>query len=438
MAAIQASNQTAPPAEFYGWKLLCVFWLIVFSNFAFPLYGASVVNTYMAADLHMDRRELGLAYGLFQWMVGLPAPLIAICINKKGVRFTMMIGCLTVATGALLMATVVRTSWQVNLVFGLIIGLGTLSGGILAAQAGISKWFVQGKARAITLVHTGSGMGGFVAAPVLNRVIAHFHENWRAGWWLMAGLSVTATLLAVSFVKEKPSDCGQVPDGHADASTFSRSRNFVYKTRDEWRFRQVFRTSAIWLFLTSILGFSTGFPLFLAHGVVHLRDLGYTPAQAAFSVSVMLLANLAGTLLFAAVADRIEPRLIWSAGSVIFGVGMILALHASGAAGLYLYAICLGAGFGVSFSSMMALPANYYGVRAYAPVVGVIIAVGTTAGAAGATAAGYMFDTFGSYSPAFYGVSGLSFLAAVLLLLATPPAHRSARSSDSNLASTAS
>jgi hypothetical protein len=72
----------------------------------------------------------------------------------------------------------------------------------------------------------------------------------------------------------------------------------------------------------------------------------------------------------------------------------------------------------------MALPANYYGVRAYAPVLGVIIATGTTAGAAGATAAGYIFDRFGSYLPAFYAVSGLSFLAGVLLVLARPPEHR--------------
>ncbi len=118
----------------------------------------------------------------------------------------------------------------------------------------------------------------------------------------------------------------------------------------------------------------------------------------------MLLASLCGTLFFAGVADLVEPRFVWAAASVLFGVGMILALHASGAAGLYLYAICLGAGFGISFSSMMALPANYYGPRAYAPIVAVVIAVGTTAGAAGPFAAGYIYDRFGSYDLAFYAV----------------------------------
>jgi len=420
----------AQPSGFYGWKLLAVFWLILFTNFAFPLYGASVLNAYMAADLHMDRAALGAAYGLFQWMVGLPAPLVAICINRKGVRLTMGLGCAGVTIGALLMAFAVRTTLEVNLVFGVLIGLSALSGGILGAQAGIGRWFVKHKARAITLVHTGSSFGGFVAAPLLNHVIARFGGNWRAGWMLIAGLSFVASLLALFFVKERPADLGQLPDGaSSDEAPAAAARALavthgVYKTADTWTFGEVFRTPAIWIFLIAILGFSAGFPLFLAHGVVHLRDLGYTASAAAFSVSVMLLASLGGTLFFAGVADLVEPRFVWAAASVLFGIGMILALHASGPAGLYLYAICLGAGFGISFSSMMAIPANYYGTHAYAPIVAVVIAVGTTAGAAGPVAAGYVYDRLGSYAPAFYAVSGLSFIAALLLLFAAPPVRR--------------
>lgn len=415
---------------FYGWKLLAVFWLIVFTNFAFPLYGTSVINTYMAADLHMSRAALGAAYGFFEWMVGLPAPLVAISINKKGIRLTTLAGCLMVLAGALLMAFAVRATWQVYLVLGVLVGVGALSGGVLAAQASMGRWFVKHKAAAITLVHTGSSLGGFVAAPVLNHVIARFGGNWRAGWVLIAGLSVVASLLAFAFIKESPAALGQLPDGGADVAASSAAGKAraasrrVYKTADEWTLGEVFRTPAIWLFFIAMLGFSAGYPLFLAHGVAHLRDLGYTPAEAAFSVSVMLGASLCGSLFFAAVADLVEPRFVWAVASVLFGAGTILALHASGAAGLYLYAICLGAGFGISFSATMALPANYYGAHAYAPLVAVAIVIGTTAGAAGPIAAGYIFDRFGSYDLAFYAVSGLSFLAALLLLFAAPPVRK--------------
>jgi predicted MFS family arabinose efflux permease len=137
-----------------------------------------------------------------------------------------------------------------------------------------------------------------------------------------------------------------------------------------------------------------------------------------------LLCALVGTLFFAAVADYIEPRLVWAGASLTFGVGVLLALRASGAAGLYLYAICMGVSFGVSFSAMMVLPANYFGAKAYASVISLVMVVGTTAAAAGAYMAGVVFDRVGSYAPALWCVAAMSFLAAILLLFAIPPVHK--------------
>jgi MFS family permease len=424
----------ARETEFYGWKLLAVFWIILFANFAFPLYGVSVVNTYMAEALRWDRTQLGTAYAIYQLMIGAPAPLIAILIAKRGVRFTAALGCCVVVAGALLMSFVVHTSLQVDLVYGVMIGLGAMTGGVLVAQTGINRWFSKHKGLAITLVHTGGTLGGFVAARVLDKVIRTFGGNWRAGWWLMAGLSAVCAVLSISFVRESPSDLGQFPDGVAPdtraadpamaAATPRAPARGVYKTTEEWTLGEAVRTPALWLYVISLLGFSAGYPLYLAHGVSHLKDLGFTAAAAASSISIMLLCALFGTLLFAVVADRIEPRLVWSAASVVFAIGMLLAMRASGSAGLYLYAILMGTSFGTSFSAMMVLPANYYGVKAYPSVISSVMVVGTVAGAAGAALSGIVFDRHGSYTPVFYFVAGMSFLAAILLLFAIPPVHK--------------
>ncbi len=409
--------------SFYGWKLLAIFWIILFANFAFPLYGASVVNTYMAEALHWDRTQLGLAYAIYQLMIGAPAPLIAILIARRGVRFTAALGCAVVAAGAVLMSSVVHTSLQTDLVYGVMIGLGAMTGGVLVAQTGINRWFSRFKGLAITLVHTGGTFGGFVAARLLDKVIRAFNGNWRAGWWLMAGLSAVCAILAL-FVRERPADLGQLPDGAventASISSQSAAKERVHKTNEDWTLLDALRTPAIWLILISLLGFSAGYPLYIAHGNAHLRDLGYTPAQAASSISIMLLCALFGTLMFAAMADSVEPRLVWAVSSVVFAAGMLLAMRASGAAGLYLYAILLGTSFGACFSAMMVLPANYYGVKGYPTVISFMMVVGTTAGFLGSTIAGMVFDRFHSYTPVFYCVAALSLLAAVVLLLMKP------------------
>jgi OFA family oxalate/formate antiporter-like MFS transporter len=231
-------------------------------------------------------------------------------------------------------------------------------------------------------------------------------------------------------VREQPADLGQVPDGGApdnrvdagvaEALPAPRACAGVYKTTEDWTLREAVRTPALWLYVVSLLGFSAGYPLYLAHGVAHLKDLGFTPAEAASSISIMLLCALFGTLMFAAVADSIEPRFVWSGASVVFAIGMLLAMRASGSAGLYIYAICMGTSFGAMFSAMMVVPANYYGVKAYPSVISSVMVVGTVAGSMGAWISGIVFDRTGSYTPVFYSVAGMSFLAAILLLMMKP------------------
>jgi sugar phosphate permease len=412
------------PSGFYGWKLLAVLWLILFANFAFPMYGAGVINAYMAAALHFDRRTLGLAFAVFHWMHGIPGPLVAFCVLKKGARFTLMLGSLLICSGALAMALLVRNSVQIGIVFGVIIGLGTSAGGMLPTQSVMARWFVRRKAAAISLLLTGAGTGGIIAPLLLNRVISFAGGNWRVGWLLVSGLCLMTTLLALFFVKERPSDLGQVPDGRLDRGTASveaKRGEGVYRTTRDWTFPEVLRSPVLWLLLVANLGYSFGVPAFLSHGIVHLRDLGHSPAEAASSFSVMAFSSLIGHFVVAALGDHIEPKLIWAAALLVSGVGFLLAVHATGAVGLYLCAVFLGIGFGSAIPAMMTVPANYFGPTPYPSVVGLILAFGTTVGAIGVYGSGFGYDHFGSYAGPFYLIASFCVLGSVLLLCIKPP-----------------
>ena len=416
---------------FYGWTVLAVMCIVLFAS-AGSMYGSSVINAYMAASLHFDRSQLGLAFALFQLMLGLPAPLAAICINKRGVRFTLVLGTLLIVVGALVMAALVRNPMQAYLGFGIVIALGTLTAGPLTAQAGIARWFVKRRALAISLILAGGTMGGIIAPPLLNWIIESFHGNWRVAWWFVAGTAFVAALLALFFVKEWPSDLGQLPDGalstEPDPSAApSNVRLAVYRTTEQWTFAEVWRTSAFWLLILSSLGYLSGWFLYFAHGVVHLQDLGYSPAQAAFSLSVVTLSHLAGTLLVAGLGDHIEPRLLMVAALLLFGGGMLLAVHAAGALGLYLYAILLGAGFGIAFPCTMTLAANYFGEKAYPSVLSALTLTGTIVTSLTIFGAGYLYDHFGSYTGTFYAVSVLCVIGFLLMVWIKPPVRQRLR-----------
>jgi MFS family permease len=157
--------------------------------------------------------------------------------------------------------------------------------------------------------------------------------------------------------------------------------------------------------------------------VVHLKDLGHSPAEAAMAMSILAISTLLGKLL-ASFGDRIEPRYIWSGAMVAFGLGMVLVVHATSAADLYPFPILLGFGWGATLVSMMGAPMNYFGLKAYPAVIGLWLAIQTSIGALAPFVAGYVFDKYGSYTPTFYSIAGLCFAGSLLLLLATPPRRK--------------
>ena len=412
-------------AAFYGWKLLAAFWLILIVNLAFPAYGSSVINAYMVTDLALDRKTLGLMFSVYMIMGGLPGPLVAGGVNRFGSRKILVTGSLVLLAGSVLMATWVSNGWQAVLIFGIIIGGGVLTGGPLAAQTCVAFWFIKRRALAMSLVLSAAGIGGFVAAPLLNWIISSAGGNWRMGWWLVAGLTCVSALIAATFVRNRPEDLNQSPDGitisSGSASESVSQKNRVFMTNEDWTFGAVMRSPTLWLLMFGAVGMSAGYTLFIAHGVVHLKDIGHSPAMAALSISIMVFANLVGKLILGALGDRIEPRLIWAAGIAIFSIGLYLVVNPTTVTGVYAFAICLGLGFGASVVCMMTVLSNYFGTRVYASIVGVALAVQTTASAIAPLVAGYIYDTTGSYSQSFYTLSVLCFAGAVIIAFVRPP-----------------
>ncbi|HZD53693.1 MAG TPA: MFS transporter [Woeseiaceae bacterium] len=407
---------------FYGWKLLAAFWVILFINLAFPAYGSSVINAYMVNDLALDRRTLGLMVSVYMMMSGLPAPLVAMFVNRCGVRATLVLGSLILMLGAVGMATFVTSGAEAVAVFGFVVGFGVMTGGALAAQTGTAFWFVRRRALAISIILSAGGIGGFVAARALNSLISAFGD-WRAGWWLIAGMALLSATIAALFVREKPEDLGQMPDGRAaDEGPAARHRSArVHITDGEWTFAEALRSPTLWLLLFCSVGMSAGFTEVMAHAVVHLEDLGNPADVAAGSFSVLVASTLLGKLMLGVFGDRIDPRYLWAIAVGLFGIGMLVLLEATTAFTLHVFAVCIGAGFGGGLVCMMTVMSNYFGSKVYASVIGITLAVQTTVGALGSFIAGDLYERLGSYTFAFLGTSVLCFAGTLLLVVIRPP-----------------
>ncbi|MGH8261039.1 MAG: MFS transporter, partial [Steroidobacteraceae bacterium] len=332
------ASHDSPP--FYGWKLLAALWAILFINLAFPTYGLSVLDPYMAAELHLDRTMIGLVYAVYMAMTGIPAPFAAWCVHRFGIRWTLLAGNLLLFLGALAMAELVSSPLAIVLVAGVVVGTSDAVGGPVPAQASVTTWFVRRRSFALAILLSGASVGGFIAAPLLDSVVAHSSLGWRAGWWLLAALALIACAIAWFFVKERPQDIGQLPDGASEqtadetrAEATRRSR--VHVTREDWAPGQAVRSPTFWVLMAAALGFSAALTLFLAQGISHLEDLHHSASSAALALSVSVICGLAANLGVGFLGDRIDPRWLWSACSALDAIGMLALLAARSDAAMF-------------------------------------------------------------------------------------------------------
>jgi MFS family permease len=411
--------------SFYGWKLLAAFWVIAVLNLAFPAYGSSVLNAAMAAELGLDRQSLGTIVAVYLAMSGLPGPLVAMSVNRIGVRLTLVVGSVLIIAGAAMLATVVTDAVLATIAFGLLVGIGVATGAIIAAQAGVAQWFARRRALALSLLYSGGAVGGFIAPPILSAIASSGEGRWRLGWWLIAALSLAAALLALATVREQPADLGQVPDGKRAASTTAsgaRAHDLAaFVTRDEWSYREALKGPLFWTMITPFIGVSAGFAMFLAHGVVHLEDLGHTMQVGAWAIGTMTISGLFGKLLLALFGDRIDPRYFWALFCATFGVGMIVLVDAISPASVRISAICLGIGFGGGIVAMMATLSNYYGTRAFASLSGLAIAINTGVSSLAPIIAGRMYDSGLGYASAFHVTAIWCIGGSIMLALLRRP-----------------
>ena len=413
---------------FYGWTLVGAFFAIYSMNAAFPFAGASVINAYMAEALKMDRSVLGLGFTVSGICVGLISPLVALFINKKGIRFTLFSGALIIISGALLMATAVTQGWQYILVFGLVVGVGVAFGGMIPIQTGVTFWFAKKRALAMSIVLSSAGIGAFIAAPVVDKIIIAYDSNWKAAWFFIAGVSALAAVLILMFVKNKPADIGQVPDGISEEETSLDSEdadnptvNRVYRSSEDWKVADAFKTASLWLILLGAISYAAPFTAFLAHSVIHLRDISDVPQTAAMSVGLVLLFSIVGRLLAGAIGDRIEPRYIWAVALWIMLAGSVILVKATNANLIYLYSVLVGIGYGSAYVCMVTLIGNYYGANSFASIMGIFFPMMSITSGLAPFVAGLVFDRQGSYAAAFYGMAVLTLIGALLISFAKPP-----------------
>lgn len=424
---------------FYGWVNVVVLWLGYALIIQPAYYGFGSLVGPLSKGLGVTLAQASLGFTLFMFTMALANPVVAVVLNRIGARFTIALGALLYVIAGLLMGTVVSSLPVYYAVLGVMLGFGCAMTAPVPIQSNVSFWFVRKRATAMSLALTGGGFGAMVFAPLMARIVAG-SPSWRAPWLVVAGISALGGAIVLTLLRNKPADMGLLPDGDGPASAArgaASSKARVYKTGDHWAPRSAFRTRSLYLILIGAVTVIYGSGSIVSLAVTYFTGVGIPKVAAAGAIGLFGVISIGGRLLSGVLCDRFEPRHVAAAGFLIQTAAMGVMLGVSNVTQAYVAVTLYGIAFGLTYVCLPNLVVNYFGVKHFATINGVLMMLALGLGSTAPFVTGTIVDVTKSFSYAWWIVlllSAASFASALLALppRAAAPAPAAARSAEAS------
>ena len=121
-----------------------------------------------------------------------------------------------------------------------------------------------------------------------------------------------------------------------------------------------------------------------------------------------------GRLTIGGFADRFGGKLAYSVAMAGLTISLVSLIFITQSTALFLITLVYGFSHGSLFVVVSPTIARIFGMRAHGAIFGTVLFFGTIGGSIGPTLAGWAYDTWGSYSPAFTTLAVAACLAILL------------------------
>jgi sugar phosphate permease len=418
MFAQQLSTWLQKRGIHYSWVVAAVTFLtMLIMSAALGLPGAFMqpLNKEFGWSIEQISSALALRFALF----GLMGPFAAVLMERFGLRRVMCMGLALVGSGMAL-ATVSTQLWQLFIVWGVLLGLGTGMTAMVLAAVVSTRWFTAKRGLVVGVLAASAATGQLAFLPIAAWLIEHV--GWRfAVIPIFIGCALIA-LLVLCLITNRPSDLGLAPYGEEfvpgatpPAPTFMTMATAFTALRD------VSRNRTFWILAGTffICGLSTN-GLVQTHFISLCGDYGMTAVPAA---SVLGAFDFCGTILSGWLSDRFDNRkpLFWYYG--LRGLSLFWLPHSTFSLyGLSLFAMFYGLDWIATVPPTVKLAGAAFGKEKVGLVFGWIFAAHQIGAAVAAYGAGLTRTLLLTYTPALYAAGGACLLAALIIMTIRRPA----------------
>jgi len=350
------------------------------------------------AQMDWSRSYVSNVAAIALLVMAIVAPVSGYLLDRKGLRFTLLVGLLAVCVSSVLVS-VAESRWLLFIGFGVIggVGFGIVATHVIAAA--VARVYPQNVGLASGIATSGSTAGQFIFVPLMALLLASF--SWR---WGFVGIAI-GTAILIPLVWFVPDDRVVVPGESA-----SSWRSDVNKLLTSPVFHLLF-----WSYL--ICGYTTS-GVIETHLLPYASFCGFAPLPSATAYGLLSAVNLLGMIGVGWLTDRMNRPLLLGCIYLVRGLTFWMLLNVGGSyETLLLFALIFGA---VDYSTVpvtTSLVASHLGLLVGGLVMGLLTAGHQIGAAVGASLGGYFYATNASYDLVWISSIALATIAGVLVFL---------------------
>lgn len=340
---------------------------------------------------------------------GMVTPVLMKARNPK----PLLIGAtaaLAASTAALSLCHSIMTMYALCVVRGLSAGVV----GMVFATTVLGNWFVEGLGLVTSIAFGCSGIAGAVFSPIMSGIIAG--AGWRVGYIVVTVLTVLLNLPAILFLPAvEPAMCGKKALGASAAKTKATS-SAGKKAASSSTGHAI--NGALFVLVLAFAVICSALTALPQHFPGIAESFELSASKGATMLSLCMVANTGGKVLFGILVDKIGTRLSILGYCAAILVGVVLLLFMHGPISILVAAVLFGLCYALGTVGISMTARDVFGDANYTRVYPTFSLGGNFANAAFSSIIGFMYDFSGGYVLPLWVMLFMTIASAATIVVA--------------------
>tara|TARA_B100000768_G_scaffold8704_1_gene9022 strand:- start:132 stop:1403 length:1272 start_codon:yes stop_codon:yes gene_type:complete len=377
------------PKFFYGWIIVGVANLGIFSSGPGQSHTFSVFVGPISKDLGLSNASIASAYGLATLIAAFLLPYMGKIIDKYGPRNSLIIISIILGISCIFFGAA-SNFLMLTVGFGFLrfFGQGSL---MLGCANMVSQWFDTKRGFAMSLMALGFGISMAVHPPLSQWLIEQF--GWKYAWVIL-GISTWIIMVPALYILawNSPESVGLRPDGANKSDSIQNDLKEIegLNLSEAIKERSFYILSAMWFgmaMLVTTLHF---------YQVTILTSQGITTEFAAGIFSVSAVAMVLFMPFVGKLFDNYPTKYILALGLTINSISLLFITFANNELFAIIYAIFFGINNAISMTMFGYIWPRYFGRRHLGSIQGTGQMIGVIGASLGPLPVGFAIDYIGS------------------------------------------